>query len=104
MFARTLRGIGKENDDLIALNKLSVRALSSDFFDKIINEYFKDNQQNTFIQLFQYMGLLKRASYANFGYEDISYLNNSSVYLNNFKHIAAQMRDYREPFNEEFIR
>ena len=52
----------------------------------------------SFMKVVQYMGLLKRASYANFGYEDSSYLHNSNRYLQNLRSITAQMRDYREPF------
>jgi hypothetical protein len=48
------------------------------------------------------MGLLKRASYANFGYEDVSYLRNSKTYLERLKNITTQMRDYREPFNDGY--
>ena len=53
-----------------------------------------------FIQELQYMGLLKRASYANFGYEDVSYLHNSKTYLERLRNVTAQMRDYREPFDD----
>ena len=102
MFARTLRGIGKENDDLTALDVLSKRALLPNFFNNILNEYVKDGQMPAFIQEVQYMGLLKRASYANFGYEDVSYLHNSKTYLERFKNVTSQMRDYREPLNDEF--
>lgn len=98
MFARTLRGIGKENDDTKALELLSKRALSPDFFDNILGEYTKDRQMPAFIEEFKYMGLLKRASYANFGAEDISYCRNSSIYLSEFSDIASQMRDCREPY------
>ena len=37
MFARTLRGIGKENDDIRALDMLSERAMSPNFFNNILN-------------------------------------------------------------------
>lgn len=97
MFARTLRGIGKENDDLTALDMLSERALLPNFFTNILNEYVKDGQMPAFIQEVQYMGLLKRASYANFGYENVSYIYNSKTYLEKFKGVTEQMRDYREP-------
>lgn len=99
MFARTLRGIGKENDDLTALDMLSERALSPSFFDNILNEYSRDGQMRALAYEVQYMGLLKRASYANFGYEDVSYLHNSKTYLERFKNLTKQMRDVREPFN-----
>ncbi len=102
MFARTLRGIGKENDDLTALDMLSKRALSPTFFNNILNEYAKDGQMPAFIQEVQYMGLLKRASYANFGYEDVSYLHNSKTYLERLRNVTTQMRDYREPFDDGY--
>ena len=98
MFARTLRGIGKENDDIRALDMLSERAMASNFFNNILNEYSRDGQMPSFIQEVQYMGLLKRASYANFGYEDVSYLRNSKTYLDRLRNLTTQMRDYREPF------
>lgn len=102
MFARTLRGIGKEIDDLTALDMLSKRALSPTFFNNILNEYAKDRQMPAFIQEVQYMGLLKRASYANFGYEDVSYLHNSKTYLERLRNVTTQMRDYREPFDDGY--
>lgn len=98
MFARTLRGIGKEDNDMIALSMLSDRALSPSFFNSILNEYSRDGQMPSFIKEVQYMGLLKRASYANFGYEDPSYLHYSNRYLQNLRSVTTQMRDYREPF------
>lgn len=104
MFARTLRGIGKENDDIRALDMLSERAISPNFFNNILNEYSRDGQMPSFIQEVQYMGLLKRASYANFGYEDVSYLRNSKTYLDRLRNVTTQMRDYREPFNDGFDR
>lgn len=104
MFARMLRGIGKQNDDGRALNRLSERALSPNFFNNILNEYTKDRQMPSFIKEVQYMGLLKRASYANFGYEDISYLQNSMSYLQRLRDVTTQMRDYREPFDDGYNR
>lgn len=99
MFAKTLRGIGKIKDDISALNILSERALSPLFFNNILNEYSRDGQMPAFAQELQYMGMLKKASYANFGHDDISYLNNSASYLNNLKSITSKMRDYREPID-----
>lgn len=104
MFARTLRGIGKENDDIRALDMLSERAMSPKFFNIILNEYSRDGQMPAFIQEAQYMGLLKRVSYANFGYDDNLYLRNSKTYLDNLRNITSQMRDYREPFVDEISR
>ena len=100
MFARTLRGIGKEKDDVKALNMLSERALLPDFFDKILSEYRRDGQMSAFLQEVKYMGLLKRASYANFGYGDVSYLQNSGDYLEKLKKLSLQLRDYRIPFGD----
>ena len=98
MFARTLRGIGKEDNDAKALKLLSTRALSPDFFNTILSEYSRDGQMSAFIKEVQYMGLLKRASYANFGQEDISYCINSSRYLSELTNVTSQLRDWREPF------
>ncbi len=104
MFARTLRGIGKEHNDMLSLNLLSERALNPNFLNSIIDEYTKDNQMPAFFQIVQSMGLLKRASYANFGYENATYLQNSKKYLDYFKKITSLMRDYREPFESEIQR
>lgn len=98
MFARTLRGIGKENDDLKAFDALSQRATSPDFFNNILEEYTKDRQISSLILESEYMGLIKRASYANFGYGDKYYLKNSKNYLDNLRKETGKMRDYREPF------
>lgn len=102
MFARTLRGIGKENDDAKVLDMLSQRALLPNFLNNILSEYSKDGQMAAFVQEMKYMGLLKRASYANFGYGDTSYLGNSKTYLDKLRSITGQMRDYREPFEDGY--
>ena len=96
MFAQTLRGIGDKDEE--ALNLLSKRALSSNFFDNFLDEYMRDNQVNNLITELKYMGCIKKASYASFGADDRFYLDNSSVYLENFKEIAGSLRDYREPY------
>ena len=85
---------------MVTLDMLSKRALSPTFFNNILNEYAKDGQMPAFIQEVQYMGLLKRASYANFGYEDVSYLHNSKTYLERLRNVTTQMRDYREPIDD----
>lgn len=100
MFARTLRGLGKENDDTRVLEKLSERAMFPDFFDKILNEYSRDGQMPNLIKEAQYMGLLKRASYANFGMEYPKYLRESKGYLAKLKDLTLSMRDYRDPFDD----
>ena len=87
---------------MVALDMLSKRALSPTFFNNILNEYAKDGQMPAFIQEVQYMGLLKRASYANFRYEDVSYLHNSKTYLERLRNVTTQMRDYREPFDDGY--
>ena len=98
MFARTLRGIGKENNDMKALSMLSKRALSSDFFKSILDEYSRDGNMQSFIKAVQYMGLLKRASYANFGYGDEKYLRDSNKNLQSLRALTSKMRNYKEPF------
>ena len=100
MFARTLRGIGKVNDDTKVLDMLSERAMFPDFFDKILNEYSRDGQMPNFIKEAQYMGLLKRASYANFGMADLKYLRESKGYLAKLKDLTLSMRDYRDIFDD----
>ena len=100
MFARTLRGIGKENNDTKALDMLSERAMFSNFFDNILNEYSRDGQMPNFIKEAQYMGLLKRAAYANFGRGELKYLRDSKGFLVELKDLTSRMRDYREPFDD----
>lgn len=97
MFARTLRGLGKEKDDMKVLNTLSKWALSDSFYNDIIDEYLHDNQIQSLIDELKLMGCLKRASYANFGYDEVDYLINSKYYLNQFKDIAGKLKDDREP-------
>lgn len=101
MFARTLRGIGKIDDDKKALTLLSKRALNPNFVNSIINEYQRDGQIINLYNEFQYLGILKNASYARFGYSERSFLSASKVALDNFKKIASSLRDYREPFEFE---
>ena len=101
MFARTLRGIGKEENDMVAISMLADRALSPKFFDRILREYTKDGQLRSFIEEVKDMGYIKRASYANFGYENAQYLDNSRRYLQNLKRVTSKMRDRREPFVDD---
>lgn len=98
MFARTLRGIGKLENDNMALRVLSERAISPDFFNKIVDEYTKDSQLENLIPLVQNMGIIKNASYCMFGYEsDNSDLSRSKEALDNLKTYATNLRDYRDP-------
>jgi len=100
MFARTLRGIGKVNDDTKVLDMLSERAMFPDFFDNILNEYSRDGQMVNLIKEAQYMGVLKKAAYAKFGQDDRKYLGESKVNLNRLKDLTSRMRDKRESFDD----
>lgn len=103
MFARTLRGIGGVYDDSAALDILSERAMSPDFFDNILEEYQRSGQMEAFKKIFISMGYLKRASYANFGCEDPRYMENSWRYLDDLRNQTAALRDYRDPFDDMFF-
>lgn len=100
MFARTLRGIGKEKDDIRALDMLSERAFYQDFANDIVDEYSRDEQMPSLMKEIKYMGYLKKAAYANFGQEDPVHLRRSKEYLDNLKEVTTKMRDFREPFDE----
>ena len=98
MFARTLRGIGKLENDNEALKVLSERAINPDFFNKIIDEYTKDDQLENLFPMIQYMGVIKNASYYMFGGDDdVTYLLLSKRALDNFKNYANNLRDRRNP-------
>ena len=98
MFARTLRGIGSIESDSKALSTLSERALSSDFFDNILYEYNRDGHTRDLLEVLKYMGNIKRASYATFGYDDLSYLSSSKENKDKLIRITSSLRDYREEF------
>lgn len=100
MFARTLRGIGKVNDDTKVLDMLSERAMFPDFFDNILNEYSRDGQMVNLIKEALYMGAIKKASYAKFGQDDRKYLGESKVNLDRLKDLTSRMRNKREPFDD----
>ena len=108
MFARTLRGIGKERNLEKALNLLSQRALSPTFFDNILNEYERDGQMDAFFQQLTCMGYLRRAAYANFGYYDSDtnarYLDWSKGYLDMLKSMNPALVDPREPLDDTWNR
>ncbi len=40
--------------------------------------------------------------HAQLSYEDVSYLHNSKTYLERLRNVTAQMRDYREPFDDGY--
>ena len=48
----------------------------------------------------QYMGVIKKASYAKFGQEDPKYLRESKENLDELKELTLRMRDKREPFDD----
>ena len=95
LFGKTLRGLGCiENEDEV-LKKLSIRALSPDFSKKIIDEYIHDSQLNDLFILLEYLGVLKEASYAQFGMGDIKALQISKKVYDNFKILASSLQDTR---------
>lgn len=96
-FAKTLRGIGKYNDDDVALDILCKRALSPSFALDIIEEYNKDGQIDNFYKIVDNMGIIKQAVYTSFGGDDnIMALQNSQRALEDFYSLTARMRDYRD--------
>lgn len=98
MFSKTLRGIGSIDDDDEALNRLSVRALDKDFLKDVVYEYKRDGHMEDFYYLMSYLGIIKRASYATFGYDDIKYISSSLDALTELTKLASSLRDYRPPF------
>lgn len=104
MFGRTLRGIGSINDDGIALNTLSQRALKSSFVEEILQEYTRDGQLQNLYPEIKNMGIIKNASYASFGeYPDQEALSNSKSALIGLSKLTNSLRDYREPFSPRNI-
>ena len=98
MFARTLRGIGSIENESKALSTLSERALSSSFFENILYEYNRDGHTRDLLEVLKYMGNIKRASYATFGYDEVSYLSSSKENKDKLKRLSSSLRDYREEF------
>ena len=82
------------------MSRLSRRALSHDFLKRIIEEYKKDGQIANLYEEFKYMGIIKKASYARFGYDSQDNLKNSKKALDVFTAIATPLRDYREPYED----
>lgn len=95
-FAKTLRGIGRYDNDDIALNMLGQRAMSPFFALDIMDEYDKDNQYENLLNLLTNMGIIKKAGYAAFGYDDRAYIQDSQRALNDFNNLADRMREYRD--------
>lgn len=96
MFAKTLKGIRKEKSDEKSLDILSERALSPNFFDNILDEYKQNEQIQELILASLYMGCLKRASYASFGYDEKQYLEKSTMFLNGLSSLTTEIRNQRE--------
>lgn len=101
LFFRTLRGIGKIGDEQNSLREASKQALSPNFANRILSEYQKDGQMSNLYNELQYLGILKNASYARFGYGQRKFLASSKEALARFKSIAIPLRDYREPYGME---
>ena len=65
--------------------------------DSYSYEYENDGHLNDLYFILAYMGIIKNASYAMFGYEDRKYISMSKQAKTNFYEIAGPLRDYREP-------
>lgn len=102
-FAKTLRGIGKYENDVVALDILSERALNPTFALDIMDEYYKDNQYENLLQIVKRMGVIKKAVYTSFGADDsIASVQLSGETLNELYDFTNRLREYREP--EEYYR
>lgn len=97
MFGRTLRGIGKIDDDGDVLEELSRRSFSHDFFKDIFTEYIHDGKVDELIELLEKMGIIKEASYALFGNGDEECIINSKAAKNRINVLTSSLRDVREP-------
>ena len=103
LFSKTLRGIGKYDDNNIALRLLSKRALSKNFINDIVYEYTRDGHIDELYFLMSYLGIIKKASYATFGYDNPKYIKEAPKAFNEVKNMASNLRDRREPFNRYFF-
>lgn len=101
MFARTLSVPDEARRDTESLDMLSERAMYPDFFDYVLDEQSRFGQVHNFIKAAQYMGGLKRASYANFGKGDVRYLHNSKRFLVELKNLTSKMRNRRKEFDDD---
>ena len=93
-FAKTIRGIDGKDDER-ALRDLSKRAVSPDFFDELLKEQRKDRKMPFFTKTMQFMGLLKRAAYANFRAADQAHLKNSKRYLHGFREAVSCLKNQK---------
>ena len=101
-FARTLRGIGKYDSDDDALDLLSFRTLDGNFVNSIIGEYRNDNHLQDLYFILSYLGIIKKASYATFGFDDPLYIKKSINALNELKMYTERLRNYNEPIVNRF--
>lgn len=97
-FGMTLRGIGNSNNPQDIMHRLSIRTLDKDFVQKIFYEYYVDGHLDELYFLLAYMGVIKRASYAKFGYDDPYYISISKAAKDELQKLAKPLRDYRPPF------
>ena len=97
MFARTLRGIGKIDDDSEAMQELCSRSLSYDFFANIAKEYVYDGRVDDLVHILENMGIIKNASYALFGNGNPKYITSSKNAKDNIISTTSRLKDTREP-------
>ena len=96
-FAKTLRGIGKINDEELVMKEFDKRSLDENFASKIFDEYTRDGQIENLYYMLKRLGIIKNASYAAFGYSDAIYLQQSSTAIDEYNKLVSKMRDYRDP-------
>lgn len=98
-FSKTLRGNGgaSTNDD-DAMRLLSIRTLDGRFVDKVFNEYEKDGHLSDLYTMMAFLGIIKNASYAVFGYEDKKYISESKLAKDEFMKMAKPLFDSRLPY------
>lgn len=98
-FGKTLRGIGSSKTSQDIIHRLSIRTLDKEFVRKIFYEYQVDGHLDELYLLLAYMGIIKRASYAKFGYDDPYYISISKRARDELETMAGPLRDYRPPFS-----
>ena len=96
-FAKTLRGIGKLNNDDSVMEEFNKRSLNEEFTNRIFDEYIMDGQLDNLIYMMKRLGTIKNASYASFGLANPTYLDQSLEALDEYNKKVKTMRDYREP-------
>lgn len=96
-FAKTLRGIGKFDDNEQVMNEFNKRSLNENFSNEIFDEYTRDNQIENLYYMLKRLGIIKNASYAAFGYSDHSYLQQSANALQEYNQLVGRLRDHRDP-------